>query len=122
MNRPVHFEIPANDPERAIKFYETVFGWTFRKWDGPMPYWMITTGPDTEPGINGGMMPRQNPAQPAANTIGVANLDETVAEVTKNGGRVAMPRMAVPGVGWMAYCIDTEGVLFGLMQADPSAA
>src|SRR6185436_19469492 len=54
MNRPVHFEIPAKDPARAIKFYEGAFGWTFKKWDGPMPYWMITTGPGSEPGINGG--------------------------------------------------------------------
>src|SRR5439155_19682712 len=56
MPRPAHFEIPAENPERAIAFYKDVFGWTFQKWDGPMPYWMITTGPDTEPGINGGLL------------------------------------------------------------------
>jgi uncharacterized protein len=122
MNRPVHFEIPANDVERAIKFYETVFGWKFQKWDGPMPYWMITTGPASEPGINGGMLQRQHENQPAANTIGVANLDESIAAVTANGGKVALPRMAVQGVGWLAYCIDTEGIVFGMMQPDTSAA
>jgi predicted enzyme related to lactoylglutathione lyase len=121
MPRPVHFEIPAEDPARAIKFYEEVFGWKFQKWDGPFPYWTVTTGSDSEPGINGGLMPRQNPTQPFANTIGIANLDETVAAITASGGKVAMPRMAVPGIGWMAYCIDTEGILFGLMQHDPAA-
>jgi len=53
MPRPTHFEIPSDNPERAISFYEAVFGWKFQKWEGPMPYWLITTGPDSEPGING---------------------------------------------------------------------
>jgi predicted enzyme related to lactoylglutathione lyase len=120
MPRPVHFEIPAEDPARAIKFYESVFGWKFTKWDGPMPYWMIVTG-EGEPGINGGLVPRQNPAQPFANTIGVDDVDASLAMVVKNGGQVALPKMAIPGVGWLAYCIDTEGIVFGMMQNDPAA-
>jgi uncharacterized protein len=44
MNRPVHFEIPAEDPERAIQFYEKVFGWKFDRWNGPIEYWTISTG------------------------------------------------------------------------------
>jgi len=121
MNRPVHFEIPAKDPARAIKFYEGAFGWTFKKWDGPMPYWMITTGPDGEPGINGGLLPREHPGQPCANTIGVSDLDATVAAVTKHGGKIAVPRMAIPGIGWLAYCLDPEGNTFGVMEADEKA-
>ena len=62
MPRPTHFEIQAGDPARAIKFYESVFGWSFQKWDGPMPYWMVTTGPDSKPGINGGLHARMGPA------------------------------------------------------------
>ena len=65
MPRPTHFEIPSDNPERAISFYEAIFGWKFQKWEGPMPYWMITTGPDSEPGINGGMLPRRIPTNPA---------------------------------------------------------
>ena len=122
MNRPVHFEIPANDPARAIKFYEGAFGWKFHKWDGPMPYWMITTGPDSEPGINGGLMPRENAGQPFANTIGVENLEASIAAVMSHGGKVAMSKMAIPGIGWLAYCLDTEDILFGLMQPDTKAA
>jgi uncharacterized protein len=121
MPRPIHFEIPAADPERAIKFYNSVFGWTFQKWDGPMPYWVITTGPGSEPGINGGLMPRRDPAQPCVNTMNVANLDETTNVIQTNGGVCVVPKMAVPGIGWLAYFKDLDGHIFGVMQPDPSA-
>jgi len=101
--RPIHFEIPAENVERAIGFYQNVFGWTFQKWDGPMPYWMIVTGKEGEPGINGGLMPRRDPAQPCVNTVGVASVDETVATVESNGGVCVVPKMPIPGVGWLAY-------------------
>jgi uncharacterized protein len=122
VSRPIHFEIPAADTERAIGFYSNVFGWKFTKWEGPSPYWLITTGPKEEPGIDGGLLPRRDPSQPCVNTIGVANVDETLKTVEKNGGQVALPKMAVPGVGWLAYCKDTDGNMFGIMQPDPSAA
>jgi hypothetical protein len=121
MPRPIHFEIPADDPARAIAFYEAVFGWRFSKWEGPMSYWLITTGAEGEPGINGGLMPRQHPDQPCVNTIGVADVDASVAVVERSGGQVAVPKMAIPGVGWLAYCKDTEGHIFGIMQPDPAA-
>jgi len=122
MPRPIHFEIPAENPDRAIAFYQSVFGWTFQKWDGPMPYWLITTGPASEPGINGGLMPRRDPAQPCVNTVGVADIDESLATVAAHGGVCVVPKMPVPGVGWLAYCKDTEGHIFGMMQADAAAA
>jgi predicted enzyme related to lactoylglutathione lyase len=121
MPRPVHFEIPAADPQRAIDFYSKIFGWTFQKWEGPTDYWLITTGPGSEPGINGGLMPRRDPAQPCVNTIGVESVDQTLEAVVKNGGSIALVKMPVPGVGWLAYCKDTDGHIFGIMQNDPSA-
>jgi predicted enzyme related to lactoylglutathione lyase len=121
MPRPIHFEIPADNPERLISFYQSVFGWTVQKWDGPMPYWTVTTGPEGEPGINGGILPKRDPQQPCVNTVGVANVDEAIATVTANGGSVGLPKMAIPGVGWLAYCKDPEGNLFGMMQADANA-
>jgi predicted enzyme related to lactoylglutathione lyase len=121
MPRPTHFEIPVDNPERAIGFYSNVFGWKFAKWEGPSPYWLITTGPKEEPGIDGGMLPRRDPAQPCVNTITVANVDETLKTVEGNGGKVVLPKMAVPGVGWLAYCKDTDGNMFGVMQMDPGA-
>jgi predicted enzyme related to lactoylglutathione lyase len=120
MPRPIHFEIPAENPERAINFYSNVFGWKFTKWDGPMDYWIISTGQAPEPGIDGGLMPRRDPAQPCVNTVGVANLDDSVAVVQTNGGSIAVPKMPIPGVGWLAYCKDTEGHIYGMMQSDPN--
>jgi predicted enzyme related to lactoylglutathione lyase len=122
MPRPVHFEIPAENPQRAIDFYSKVFGWKFSKWDGPMDYWIINTGEASEPGINGGLMTRRDPNQPCVNTIAVARLDDSIATVTANGGSIAVPKMPIPGVGWLAYCKDLDGHIFGMMENDPAAA
>jgi uncharacterized protein len=120
MPRVTHFEIPADDPERAIRFYSRALGWSFHKWEGPVDYWMITTGPDDQAGINGGLYRRGEMAE-LVNVADVADLDATVAAVTGAGGQIVAPRMAVPGIGHVAYVRDTEGTLLGLMQADPTA-
>ncbi len=121
MPRVIHFEINVDNPERATKFYADTFGWQFQKWGGPTEYWLVTTGPDAQPGINGGMMKRPHPGSSTVNTIGVASVDDAIATVTKNGGKVVMPKTAIPTIGWFAYCTDTEGNTFGVMQSDPSA-
>lgn len=126
MSRVVHFEIHAAEPERAINFYQKLFNWSFQKWEGPMPYWLITTGPNEEPGINGGLVQRQGEIDGQAViayvcTIGVTSLDDSIASATANGGSIALPKMAVPSVGWLAYCKDTEGNIFGMLQPDEKA-
>ena len=121
MPRPVHFEIPVDDPDRAIHFYQTMFGWKFQKWEGPTPYWLISTGKD-EPGIDGGLLPRRDPKQPCVNTINVPDIDASIALADKSGGKCVVPKMPIPGVGWLAYCKDPDGNMFGMMQNDPSAA
>ena len=128
MPRPMHFEIHAENPERAVAFYTGLFDWKFQKWDGPMPYWLVTTGPDSEPGINGGLMKRMGPApadmQPVnayVCTVGVTDLDTRVARAVGLGGTVALPKMPVPGIGWLAYVKDTEGNILGMIQNDPTA-
>jgi len=121
MPRVIHFEIPADDPARAVAFYERVFGWTIRKWEGPMEYWLVKTGPDEKPGIDGGLMRRQHPGASTVNVVDVESVDRTLEEVTKAGGRMVSPKMAVPGVGWTAYGTDPEGNVFGMMQTDPEA-
>ncbi|MDB5353264.1 MAG: Glyoxalase [Planctomycetota bacterium] len=120
MNRVVHFEIAADNPERAATFYKSVFGWQIDKWGGPRDYWMVTTGPDDHKGINGGIFKRMGPVG-HVNSIDVASVDEFVTKVEFEGGKVVVPKMAIPGVGWLAYCQDTEGSIFGLHEADPSA-
>ena len=126
MGRVVHFEIHADNPERAVKFYESVFNWKFQKWEGPAEYWLITTGPDNEPGINGGLMKRNGKIDGESViayvcTADVKSLDDSLNKVKNNGGTEALPKTAVPGVGWLAYCKDTEGNIFGMMQNDPNA-
>lgn len=121
MPRPIHFEIPADDPERAAAFYRALFGWKIDRWDGPMDYWLVTTGTDG-PGIDGGLMKRPGPGYPVVNTIDVPSVDDFVRKVEAHGGTITAPKMAVPGVGWLAYCADTEGNVFGIMESDPDAA
>lgn len=118
MNRVVHFDILADEPEKLIDFYGKVFGWKFTKWDGPMEYWMISTGEGD--GIDGGLSKR-SPDSSSVNTIEIENLDETIAKVEENGGTVISPKMAIQGVGWFALFKDAENNIFGLMQDDPEA-
>ena len=120
-SRVIHFEIPADDPQRAVDFYTRVFDWTFQKWAGPQDYWLVTTGASQEPGINGGLLKRQHPGMSTVNTVQVTNLDQTVAQIEKAGGHTVVPRMAIPGVGHLAYCSDTENNVFGVMQPDADA-
>jgi predicted enzyme related to lactoylglutathione lyase len=126
MPRVIHFEIHAEQPERAVKFYQDVFAWEFTKWDGPMPYWLIKTGPDNQPGINGGLLQRRGAIDGEAViayvcTVNTPSVDDYLAKALHNGGTLAVPKMPIPGVGWLAYCKDTEGNIFGLMQPDPQA-
>ena len=114
MSRVMHFEIHAENPERAARFYQAVFGWQISKWPGPVDYWLITTGPEGQPGINGGLMLRQGPppeANQAVNayvcTVGVASSDATAGAVTAAGGEIVVPKMPVPGIGWLFYAKDT---------------
>ena len=128
MPRPIHFEIQAADPERAIRFYKALFDWQFNQW-GDQKYWLISTGDKAQPGIDGGLLPRPVPGAPetmaAVNcyvcTIDVPDLDAYVDSAVKNGATIAVPKMPIPTVGWLAYCKDTEGNIFGMMQMDAAA-
>jgi uncharacterized protein len=121
MPRVIHFEIQVDQPERAVSFYKTVFGWKIDQWGGPQNYWLITTGDDKEMGINGGMMKRTPMPSPTINTIGVSSVDEFVSKIISNGGKVVSPKSAILGIGYFAYCQDTEGNIFGILQPDESA-
>jgi predicted enzyme related to lactoylglutathione lyase len=121
MPRIVHFEVNADNPERAVEFYTKVFGWKVEKWDGPIDYWLVMTG-EGEPGIDGAITPRQDPPEATVNTVDVPSVDEYVAKVKASGGTVLLPKQTIPSVGYLAYCKDTEGNTFGLMTNDPNAA
>ena len=120
MPRVVHFELAVDDPKRASAFYQNVFGWKVSQWSD-QDYWLVGTGEDSERGIDGALTPRQENMPPVVNTIDVQSLDDSLAAILANGGQTAMPKMTVPGVGYLAYCTDTEGNLFGMMESDPNA-
>jgi uncharacterized protein len=126
--RVIHFDIHADDIARAKAFYENVFDWKIERWEVSAAYWNITTGKEGEPGINGGLMKRQGggprPDTPISGyicTIEVSNLDEYIAKVKKYGGQITMEKRPIRGMGWFAYCLDTERNIFGIMQPDKHA-
>lgn len=118
MPRVVHFEIPAKEPQQIARFYRDVFGWTVEKWEGPVEYWLVMTGPESTPGINGGLYKPEGSFAGTINTVEVDDLDAYLDKVKAHGGTVVMDKMAVPSVGWLAYYADVEGTIFGLMQRD----
>jgi predicted enzyme related to lactoylglutathione lyase len=106
-----------------MQFYQSLFAWEFTKWTGPQDYWLIKTGPDSQPGINGGMIRRQGTIDGQAViayvcTVDVPSIEESLRTIPANGGTIVLPKMPIPGVGWLAYAKDTEGNIFGFMQAD----
>ena len=122
MPRVVHFEIYTEDPEVVRPFYQDVFGWKFEKFGGPLDYWLVTTGDEKEPGINGGLArPRESQSPGTLNTIGVPSLDQSIKKIEQRGGKICVPKMAVPSVGWLAYAEDPAGNVFGIIEPDTNA-
>ncbi len=127
MSRVVHFEIHADDPERARAFYTALLGWEFSNWGGGQwEYWVIKTGDPAERGIDGGLIRRRGTTDGTAViayvcTVDVANVDDTVGKALTLGGSMALPKQAVPGIGWLAYLKDTESNIFGVLQNDTAA-
>lgn len=124
MNRVIHFEIQADNTERAKRFYENTFGWKIEKYKGEgqgemMEYWLIMTGPKEIPGIDGGLYgrPMEDKIYTYDCTIDVENIDKAVEAVKSNGGVITKEKEELPGVGWFASAKDTEGNRFSLMQA-----
>ncbi len=137
----VHFEIPADQPERAVQFYRELFGWDIQRYEGSpediegmadyrpenFEYWMVRTVPTNEqgmptrPGVNGGLMRRAMPGQGPVNYVSVENVDQFVAKAERLGARVLMGKSPVPRMGWFAQLTDPEGNVFAIWETDPSA-
>lgn len=125
----VHFEIPADQPERAAKFYRELFGWNIDRWENPggVEYWTVKTVPTDDqgqpvrPGANGGLMPRTYAGQAPVNYVAVECVDQAVAKAQRLGAKVLMGKQAVPGMGWFAQLSDTEGNVFAVWQTEMTA-
>ena len=113
-DRVVHFEITADDPERAREFYRRSFGWEIKNWAGPIDYWLVSSGEG--PGIDGGITARMH-HQAVINTVAVdGRLEDAVAWVVAAGGAQVSDLNLIPGVGRITYASDTEGNVFGMLE------
>ena len=135
MNRVIHFEIHAAEPEKVGKFYTDLFGWEIKEWVMPgvseeNRYWAVMTAPEgnKDPGINGGIVVRKGskprggePVTGFICTIQVTSVDEYLKKAEGLGGTVALPKMPIPGLAWLAYCKDIEGNIFGIYEDDKNA-
>ena len=109
MPRIIHFDLPADDPKRAIKFYEKVFGWKIKKWTGPIDYWLIMTGDEEEPGIDGVLSKREKPDGGVVNTLDVPSVDKFVEKVKKNGGKIVREKQRfLESDTWLLLRIQKE--------------
>lgn len=114
--RVTRFEIPAEKPERAVEFYRKVFDWKIEKWQGPIQYFLINTENETdETGINGAIHESTN-FKTTVNIVSVFSIDQTLEKVVQSGGKIIIPKSAVPGGGYIAYALDTEGNAIGIFE------
>ena len=119
-----HFEFGGADPEKSKEFFSKTFGWQFMKYDGPTDYWLVMTGDTLKGGIGGGMMKKKDFQAMGGNsvsTIMVPNIDDYSKKVTDAGGKIIVPKMPVPGVGYHCYFKDIDGNTWGMFQMDPTA-
>jgi len=118
MSKVLQFEFQVPNPKEAIEFYSSSFGWKFEKMPGPYDYWFIITGESDKPGINGGLMKSPDGNTRTTNSIDVPSVDDYMNIVVENGGKVVVPKTAIPGMGYFAYCLDNQGLLFGIAEAN----
>ena len=122
MDKVVHFEIPADDLERAKKFYKSTFGWNVEDVQD-MDYTIVRTVevdeermPKEKGAINGGIMKRDKLLRSPVITINVKNIDTALEVIKKNGGKAEGEKTTVMDMGFSAYVRDTEVNIIGLWE------
>jgi len=119
-NRVTYFEIASERPEADMKFYREAFGWEFRP-SGENHSWVIKTGDRDDPGIDGKLTQKNDTLQQLVNTITVPDIAEAIRRIDQAGGNMVLPKKAVPHVGWVAFFLDPDGNMFGVMEEDKEA-
>ncbi len=114
--RPVHFEHQSPDPSASREFFANALSWEFQQY-GDFPYWLATTGPDDQAGINGALMESTDGTPRTVMVVDTPDISGTLAKVPEHGGEVVSPIREIPNVGQVAYCHDPQGILFGVFQA-----
>jgi uncharacterized protein len=124
--KPTYFDLTVPDVAQAKAFFERALNWRFEKIDMPYEYYRIQAGPESEPGIDGGVgsvkdAPLSEGRPMTQVTIPVTNLEDVLARVVASGGTIVEQRMPIPGIGWYATCAEPGGLKFGLIEADAAA-
>jgi predicted enzyme related to lactoylglutathione lyase len=124
MNTITYFEIQTSNPEKAISFYTSVFGWSIEK-DETMSTEYYTIETDD---LIGGLLPRPADAPPTGTganafvcSIQVDSFDKASKKIQKAGGKVALQKFAIPGRCWQGYFLDPDNNTFGIFQVDSAA-
>lgn len=121
MPRISHLDFSADEPERAVNFYNKIFGWQINKWGGPTEYWEIKTGEPNELGIDGGLSKRDRIGQWITPFINVTSTDQYTSKIEAGGGRIIQPKTAIPGIGYTLLFKDTESNTIGLFEENKNA-
>lgn len=114
MPRTLYLDFSAEDLERAVNFYNKIFGWQINKWDGPLEFWEIKTGEPNELGIGGGLSKRDRIGQWTTPFINVSSVDQYIAKIEASGGRIIRPKASLPGIGYSLLFKDTKSNTIGL--------
>ena len=120
MSRVTHFEISADDPVKMRAFYQNVFGWNVTKWEGPIDYWLASTGDPESTGIDGALWPNAL-THGTVVTVEVENLDAAVEKVQRHRGEIITEKTTITGIGYQIHCKDIERNIIGIHQTDPNA-
>jgi predicted enzyme related to lactoylglutathione lyase len=126
MSQVAHFAINANDVDRALRFYQTVFGWKFQSYGPPGFYMVDEQSATSHVALRGSLQKRREILPGVAMhgfecTISVDDISAAAAAIEKNGGKIAMPVCALAGIGRLLFFQDPEGNIVGAMQYDSSA-
>ena len=109
-----HIEFPADDPQRAMRFYEAVAGWEFSTVEGMPDYWVFRFAE----GFGGAVGKRGvSTGQVVRDYIEIDSIEDALAAAERTGGSVKEPKQDIPGMGWFAVVNDPEGNEVGLFQS-----
>ncbi len=123
MCKVVHFEIPANNIERAKKFYSDIFGWQMIKTPMADDFYLVNTVetdekgmPKTSGAINGDIMKRTSKEETPIIVIKVPSMDEYLKKLKNAGCKVVIETQQIGGMGLYSRFIDPEGNIIGMWQ------
>lgn len=119
MHPVIHFEMPAKNKYRMIKFYQDVFGWKTEELGEEMNNYVNVQTVETNGngGINGGFFEKagEEESHPSI-VIHSDNLEEHKKKIEEAGGKIEGETRDIPGVGKYVSFTDTEGNRISILE------